>query len=78
MAEESALEPLNIKSTPPFPRRDFIDCSPNTKRIASTILDFPDPLGPTTAVMGVEKETELLRPNDLKPMSSMDLSVMLV
>ncbi len=71
-------DPLNIKSTPPFPRRDFIDCSPKTNRIASTIFDFPEPFGPTIAVTGELKETWLFLPNDLKPTSKIDFNLILI
>ena len=63
---------------PPLPRKDFIDCSPKTKRIDSTIFDLPEPFGPTTQVIGVEKDKELFLPNDLKPNNSIDFSVILV
>ena len=32
------------------PRRARVDCSPMTQRMASEMLDFPLPLGPTMAV----------------------------
>src|SRR5699024_71965 len=35
-------------------------CSPRTQRMASTILDFPQPLGPTIAVIPLSKETSVL------------------
>ena len=43
-------EPAKITSGIVPPRKFFADCSPNTQRIASVILLFPLPLGPTTAV----------------------------
>ena len=46
------LLPENITSViEPSPRRDFTDCSPNTHLTASTILDLPEPLGPTIPVI---------------------------
>ena len=35
-----------------LPRRCLADCSPMHQRMASTMFDLPQPLGPTTAVMG--------------------------
>ena len=35
------------------PRRCLAELSPNTQRTASIILDFPQPLGPMTAVNGL-------------------------
>ena len=49
------------------PRSDFADCSPKTQRIASVILLFPLPLGPTTAVTPGTKSTAIRSANDLKP-----------
>ncbi len=46
------LEPLKIKSDPKLPRIDFMDCSPKTKRSASTTLDLPEPFGPTMETIG--------------------------
>jgi len=43
--------PLKITSDMDCPRNCFADVSPVTQRIASTILDLPQPLGPTTAFM---------------------------
>src|SRR3989344_2290831 len=60
-------DPFQIRSSPFFPRRDFIDCSPRTQRIDSAIFDFPDPFGPTIAVTleGNSKTVDFA--NDLKP-----------
>ena len=38
--------PANIISSDFEPLKDFILCSPNTQRIESDILLFPDPFGP--------------------------------
>src|SRR3989344_7368249 len=57
-------------SSPLFPRRDFIDCSPRTNRIASTMFDLPEPFGPTIAVIGVANSRMVGCANDLKPLSS--------
>ena len=45
------LEPEKIISSVRLPLRRLKDCSPNTQRNASAMLDFPDPFGPTTAVI---------------------------
>ena len=49
------------------PRRARVDCSPITQRMASEILDLPDPLGPTMAVMSSPKVSTVLSGKDLKP-----------
>jgi len=53
-------------------RSVFIDCSPSTKRNASAVLLFPEPFGPTIAVMGASKRNSLFLENDLKPESVRD------
>src|SRR3989344_3244034 len=64
------FEPLNNKSLVPLPRKDFMDCSPSTNRIASTTFDLPDPFGPTIAVIGASTDIEDFLPKDLKPFIS--------
>src|ERR1700727_3665967 len=49
------------------PRRDLAPCSPMTQARASTMLDLPEPLGPTTQVMPVSRRSEVADANDLKP-----------
>src|ERR1700733_12577888 len=49
------------------PRRLFAPCSPMTQERASTTLDLPDPLGPTTQVMPVSRRSVVAEANDLKP-----------
>ena len=44
-------EPEKIISSVRLPLKRLKDCSPNTQRNASAMLDFPDPFGPTTAVI---------------------------
>src|SRR6201991_822812 len=51
------------------PRRVFAPCSPITQASASTTLDLPDPLGPTTAVMPGSKRRVVGEAKDLKPFS---------
>src|SRR5207248_9685118 len=43
--------PAKITSSIRTPRRLLADCSPSTHEMESEILDFPHPLGPTTAAM---------------------------
>src|SRR5437867_9220641 len=64
--------PLKMTSAISPPRRDLADCSPRTQRTASSTLDFPQPLGPTMAVMPSWKLKVILSANDLKPKSSRD------
>src|SRR4051794_17948783 len=49
------------------PRNDFAPCSPSTQAMASTTLDLPDPLGPTTHVMPGSKRSVVEDAKDLKP-----------
>src|SRR3954464_12345463 len=49
------------------PRNDFAPCSPSTQAMASTTLDFPDPLGPTTHVIPGSKRSVVEDAKDLKP-----------
>src|ERR1700722_451053 len=49
------------------PRSDLAPCSPMTHEKASTTLDLPDPLGPTTQVMPGSKRREVGDAKDLKP-----------
>src|ERR1700742_2026008 len=49
------------------PRRDLAPCSPMTQASASTMLDLPDPLGPTTQVMPGSRRSGVADANDLKP-----------
>ena len=51
------------------PRRVLAPCSPITQVSASTTLDLPDPLGPTTQVMPGSKRRVVGDAKDLKPFS---------
>src|SRR4051812_20072791 len=51
------------------PRSVFAPCSPITHVRASTTLDLPEPLGPTTAVMPGSKRRVVDDAKDLKPFS---------
>ena len=59
--------PPKITSSIFLPRRLLTDCSPMTQQMASEMLDFPEPLGPTTAVMSSPKRRTVLSGKDLKP-----------
>ncbi len=56
--------------------RDF--CSPNTQRMASTTLLFPQPLGPTIPVTPSLKWMVTLSPKLLKPFISIDFNRILL
>src|SRR3954471_8161009 len=60
-------EPPKMTSSIALPRRCFADCSPMHQRIASTMLDLPQPFGPTTPVTGGSKVSTVRSQNDLKP-----------
>src|SRR5438045_3917265 len=60
-------EPLKTTSNIRLERSDLADISPKHQRIASIILDFPQPLGPTMVVMPGSKSSFILSAKDLKP-----------
>src|SRR5215472_7479285 len=66
-----------MRSSILLPRRRVGACSPSTHRIASTTLDFPQPFGPTTAVMPGAKPIVVESRKDLKPSNSRLLRRML-
>src|SRR3989338_2492163 len=70
LARGESPAPFQIKSSPFFPRRDLMDCSPNTKRKASAMFDLPEPFGPTIAEIGEEKVSSLFLAKLLNPVSS--------
>src|SRR5699024_2174165 len=55
------------------PRSDLALCSPITQVRASTTLDFPEPLGPTTAQIPGSNLNVVGAAKDLKPLSVSDL-----
>ena len=60
--------PLKMQSAMRSARRDLWLCSPSTQLMASTTLDFPQPLGPTMQVVPVPLNVTTVRSqNDLKP-----------
>src|SRR5215469_14175623 len=58
------------------PRRDLAPCSPITQERASTMLDLPEPFGPTTQVMPGSRRRVVAEANDLKPRSVRDFRYM--
>src|ERR1700678_3761002 len=49
------------------PRSDLAPCSPITQDSASTMLDLPEPFGPTTQVMPGSRRSVLAEAKDLNP-----------
>src|SRR4029077_11615077 len=63
--------PAKMTSSILPPRSDLAPCSPMTQASASTTLDLPEPLGPTTQVtpgwnFRVVEEAKLLKPRRVK------------
>src|SRR5687767_3847262 len=67
---ERVLEPLKTRLSRFSLRRWLIFCSPITQRMLSTILDFPQPFGPTMPVILSSKLTTVLSAKLLKPLIS--------
>ena len=61
--------PAKMTSSILPPRRLLAPCSPSTQAMASTTLDLPEPLGPTTAVMPGSSCSVVGDAKDLKPFS---------
>src|SRR5680860_552039 len=61
--------PAKMTSSILPPRRDFAPCSPITQARASTTLDLPEPLGPTTQVIPGSSCKVVAEANDLNPRS---------
>src|SRR6266545_2211199 len=61
--------PAKMTSSILPPRNDFAPCSPMTQASASTTLDLPEPLGPTTQVMPGSNRSVVDDAKDLKPRS---------
>src|SRR3954470_18013526 len=59
--------PAKMTSSILPPRRVLAPCSPITHASASTTLDLPEPLGPTTAVMPGSKRSVVDDAKDLNP-----------
>ena len=59
---------MKMTSSMREPRRVLADCSPRTQEMASEILDFPQPFGPTIAAMPSPWNLSSVRSqNDLNP-----------
>src|SRR5205807_4501643 len=69
------VEPLKITSAISPPRKLLALCSPSTQRTPSTMLLFPDPFGPTIAVMPLLNSNWVLSAKLLKPINSRRLSM---
>src|ERR671932_2900612 len=61
------LVPAKMTSSIFPPRSDLAPCSPMTQLSASTTLDLPEPLGPTTQVIPGSKRRVVADAKDLKP-----------
>src|SRR5690606_23994636 len=64
------LDPLKITSAIESPRNVFAELSPSTQRIASMMLDLPQPFGPTMPIrllgnLIVVGSTKVLNPASL-------------
>src|SRR5690242_9396018 len=59
--------PAKITSSIFPPRSDLAPCSPITQASASTTLDLPEPLGPTTQVIPGSRRSVVEDAKDLKP-----------
>src|ERR1700726_3741537 len=64
--------PAKMTSSILPPRRLLAPCSPITQDRASTTLDLPEPLGPTTQVMPGSRRSVVAEAKDLKPRSVRD------
>src|SRR3954451_18682444 len=60
--------PAKMTSSILPPRRLLAPCSPSTQAMASTTLDLPEPLGPTTVMTG-SRRSVVGDAKDLKPFS---------
>src|SRR5690606_5554140 len=63
------LDPEKITSSMPEARIALYELSPITQRSASTRLDLPQPLGPTTPVSPGSSSSSVGSQKDLKPWS---------
>src|SRR6185437_3904894 len=59
--------PAKMTSSILPPRRDLAPCSPMTQERASTTLDLPEPLGPTTQVIPGSNRSVVAEAKDLNP-----------
>src|SRR6185369_12307901 len=61
--------PAKMTSSILPPRSALAPCSPSTQEIASTTLDLPEPLGPTTQVIPGSSFIVVADAKDLKPLT---------
>jgi hypothetical protein len=69
VARRALAVPAKITSSMPPPRIDLAELSPMTQRIASSRLDLPQPLGPTTPVSPGSMRSSAGSTKLLKPLS---------
>ena len=60
-------EPIQITSSDFLARKELAACSPNTQRIASVTLLFPDPFGPAMTVIPDPNSNVVRSAKDLNP-----------
>ena len=65
--------PAKMTSSILLERMVLLAWAPNTQATASTMLDLPDPLGPTTTVIPGSRSRVVVSAKDLKPLSVRDL-----
>src|ERR1700749_1101908 len=61
--------PAKMTSSILPPRSALAPCSPSTQAMASTTLDLPEPLGPTTQGMPGSSRSVVAEAKDLKPLT---------
>ena len=72
------LVPLKMTEVILSRRSSRLFCSPSTQRTASTMLDLPEPFGPTIPMTSFSKLMTVWSANDLKPFISRVLSRMVI
>ena len=65
---ERVAVPAKMTSSIFWLRTELGACAPRTQAMASTTLDLPDPLGPTTTVTPGSSSIVVPSANDLKPL----------
>ena len=71
--EPASPEPAKMTSFMLPPRRLLAPCSPITQASASSTLDLPEPLGPTTALMPGVNSKVVAEAKDLNPRRVSDI-----
>src|SRR4029079_5055923 len=67
--EHRPVVPAKMQAAILPPRSALAPCSPSTQEIASTTLDLPEPLGPTTQVMPGSSFRVVAADKDVKPLT---------